>query len=137
MMPGEAFVDSNVFVRHLMGDNPEQAARATAFFLRISSGALRATTAGSAIMEVVYVLERSYGIPRSDIGQALSQLVALDHLHLPDKAVVLEALDRFVRLNVPYVDALHAAIARTSGSTKIMSFDRHFDRFPEIERIEP
>ena len=48
-----AFVDTNVFVRHLTGDPPEQAAAATAFL----SDAEELYVPDLVLAEVVFVLE--------------------------------------------------------------------------------
>ena len=47
------------------------------------------------------------------------------------------ALDLFVDLNIPYLDAYHAVAMDDLGCTQILSFDRDFDRIPGIERVEP
>lgn len=88
-------------------------------------------------MEVVFVLERTYSVPRAEISVVASEFVAMEHLEFDDKAAVLSALDAFARLNVPFVDALHVALSRAMGVSRIASYDRRFDRFDEIERIEP
>ncbi len=131
------FDDTNVFLRHLLGDHVDHSPRATAFFVDVASGKLSATTAASAIMEVVFVLERTHKVPRAEIASAISQLVTIEHIRFADKAAIVEALDSYSGMNVPFVDALHVALSRAGGITRIASFDRHFDRFPGIERVEP
>ena len=34
-------------------------------------------------------------------------------------------------------DALHAAVMRRNGIRAIVSYDRHFDELPDIERVTP
>ena len=77
-----AFVDTNVLVRHLTGDPPEMAARATAF-LRAGSQLLLTDLVAA---ETVYVLESFYETTRGDVAEALRSLVAFDSVVCVDPA---------------------------------------------------
>jgi predicted nucleic acid-binding protein len=56
-----AFVDTNILVRHLTGDPPEQARRASSFLAQAEELLLTDLVAA----EVVYVLESFYEVPRA------------------------------------------------------------------------
>jgi predicted nucleic acid-binding protein len=62
-----AFVDTNVLIRHLTGDPPEQARRASAFLARAKELLLTELVAA----EVIYVLESFYEVDRLDFAEAL------------------------------------------------------------------
>ena len=34
-------------------------------------------------------------------------------------------------------DAIHAAVMRRNGIRTVVSYDRHFDELPDIERVTP
>jgi predicted nucleic acid-binding protein len=55
-----AFLHTNVLIRHLTGDPPEQAARAT----RLLSQAQQLLLPDLIVAEIVYVLESFYEVPR-------------------------------------------------------------------------
>ena len=61
-----AFVDTNILVRHLTGDPPDQAARATAFLQSEAELLLSDLIAA----ETVYVLESYYEAPRGPVAEA-------------------------------------------------------------------
>ena len=61
-----AFVDTNVLVRHLTGDPPDQAARATHLLSEVDQLLLPDLT----VTEVVYVLESFYEVHRLDFADA-------------------------------------------------------------------
>ena len=67
-----AFIDTNVLVRHLTGDPPEMAARASAYLRRERELLLTDLVAA----ESVYVLESFYEAPRQEVAQAMRSLVA-------------------------------------------------------------
>ena len=136
-MPPLAFLDTNVILRHLLGDNEELSPRATAFIERVDRGEVRVYTSDAVISEVVFTLERSYRQPKPLIRQGLQKLLALPGLVLPGKQRIRRVLDLYVDLNLPYLDAHHVVLMEQLGLTEIVSFDHHFDRVPGILRAEP
>jgi len=62
-----AFIDTNVLVRHLTGDPPDMAARATAYLENENELLLTDLVAA----ETVYVLESFYETPRHEVAEAL------------------------------------------------------------------
>jgi predicted nucleic acid-binding protein len=128
-----AFVDTNILVRHLTGDPPDLAARATAY-LRLETQLLL-TDLNAA--ETLYVLESFYEAPRDQTAQALRSLVALDSVVCVDHALLLRAIEVFETERVDFAEAYLVACAESTGVGKVASFDRSLDRVRSIERIEP
>ncbi|MDO8186855.1 PIN domain-containing protein [Conexibacter sp. JD483] len=62
-----AFLDTNVIVRHLTGDPPEQAARATA----VLATAERLLLSDLIVAECVYVLQSFYEVGRARIAELM------------------------------------------------------------------
>jgi len=88
----------------------------------------------SVLAECVFVLESFYEHPRRDIASALSRLISSPGMEITDTAVHLDALDRFARTKVHFVDCLIAATA-TSENIPVASFDQDFRKFSDI-RVE-
>lgn len=88
-------------------------------------------------METLFVLERSYRYPKGEVRDAVLSVFMLDRIHKPNRRRVEQALETFVSLNIPYADAYHAALMAELGSTRIVSFDRDFDRVPGVHWMEP
>ena len=131
------FLDTNIFLRHLCADHPDHSPRATAFLARIERGELKAHTADTVIFETVFTLQRLYKQPKPAIRDALLPLIDLPGIVLPGKRRFHTVFDLYVRLNLPCADAYHAVLAEHLGATKIVSFDRDFDRVPNLAREEP
>lgn len=136
-MPATVFLDTNVLLRHLLQDHPEQSPRATALVGRIENGEVRVRVADTIVFEVVFTLERSYRIPNARIRDELAVLLDLPGLELPEKRRMLRAFELYVDRNISFADAFHAALIEQIGLTDIVSFDGDFDRVPGIRRIEP
>ena len=131
LAPVSAFVDTNIVVRHLTGDPPDMAARATAYLA--SEPELLLTDLVAA--ETVYVLESFYEAPRHQVAEAVRSLIA--SAVCVDPALVLRAAEVYETDRIDFADAYQVACAESTGVGKIVSFDRSLDRVPSIERLEP
>lgn len=128
-----AFVDTNILVRHLSGDPPDMAARASAYLG--SENALLLTDLVAA--ETVYVLESFYEAPRHQVAEALRSLVAFESVVCVDPALLLRAAEVYETYRIDFAEAYLVACAESTGIGKVASFDRTLDRVPSIERVEP
>ena len=131
------FLDTNVLLRHLLGDVPGQSERATAYITRVEAGELIVRTAETVIMETVFTLERTYKIPKSAIREQLSALIGLPNLQLAGKHILAEVFEVYVERNLSFIDAYHVVMLPRWGLSTILSFDQGPDRAPGIRRIEP
>ncbi|MCG3776180.1 MAG: tRNA(fMet)-specific endonuclease VapC [Nitrospira sp.] len=133
------FIDANVILRFITGDQAEMAARAYRLFESVRDGSTEVTICEAVVAECVHVLSSriNYNLPRSAIREHLMNILALEGLTLPNKPTYYEALDLFVAHNIDFVDALNVAHMNRLGITEILSFDRDFDRVPNITRVEP
>ena len=128
-----AFVDTNLLVRHLTGDPPEMATRATAF-LRHERDLLLTDLVAA---ETVYVLESFYEAPRDDVAQALRSLVAFESIVCVDPALLLRAIEVYETDRIDFAEAYLVACAESTGVRRIASFDQSIDRVDTVDRIEP
>ena len=128
-----AFVDTNILIRHLTGDPPEMAARATAY-LRSESGLLLTDLVAA---ETVYVLESFYEAPRDQVANAMRSLLSFDTVICVDSALLLRAIEVYETDRVDFAEAYLVACAETTGVGRVASFDRSLDRVSTVERIEP
>ena len=128
-----AFVDTSILVRHLTGDPPEMAARATAY-LR-STDELLLTDVIAA--ETVYVLESFYEAPRGQVAEALRSIAAFESVVCVDPALLLRAAEVYEVDRVDFTEAYLVACAESTGVGVVASFDQSIDRVSSIERVEP
>ncbi len=127
------FVDTNVLVRHLTGDPPEQGARATRFLAE--SKAILLTDL--IVAECVYVLESVYGAPRPQIARAVRSILAFEEIRAVDVELLLRAVEVYEVDRLDFAEAYLVATAERSGVNAITSFDRSIDRVSTVRRIEP
>jgi predicted nucleic acid-binding protein len=128
-----AFVDTNVLVRHLTGDPPEQAARAT----RLLAEAEQLLLADLIVAEVVYVLESFYEVPRPRVAELVRAIIAFPAIGVADESLLLRALEVYEVHRLDFADAYLVAQAEAAGVDAVVSFDKAIERVTTVRRVEP
>lgn len=108
-------IDTNVILRFLLNDVPEQAEQAKAV---IEAGAF---TTIEVIAEVVYILRKVYQSDREKIYLAIMQVA--DEVFIPEHDVLVYAMDFFRVRNLDFVDCVLAARVLLEDET-MFSFDK-------------
>ena len=111
-------VDTNVVVRYLTGDHPEQAAKARA---AIDGGPVFAST--TVMLESEWVLRSVYGFNGTEVAAALRSFSGLPNVSIESPVLLAEALDR-AQKGVDFADALHLGAA--ARCEVMLTFDRRF-----------
>ena len=132
-----AFLDTNILLRHLLQDHPDQSPRATAYLARVEQGEIQVRTADTVVFETVFTLQRQYRRSRREIRDTVLPLFELPGIILPGKRRLRGVFDLYVDRNLPFADAYHAVLMSGLQLTEIVTFDREFDRLPGLRRIEP
>jgi predicted nucleic acid-binding protein len=128
-----AFLDTNVLIRHLTGDPPAQARRATAFLERADELLLPDLI----VAEVVYVLESFYEVKPKRVAELVRAVIAFPAIVVVAEPLLLRALEVYEVDRIDFAEAYLVAIAEAGAVESIASFDRSIDRVTTIRRIEP
>ena len=128
-----AFIDTNILVRHLTGDPPELARRASEF---LASGE-RLLLTDLVLAECVFVLESFYEVERAQVAALMRAAVALPAIATVDPASLLRALEVYEVDRLDFAEAYLVAQAEATGVREIVSFDRTIDRIDSVTRREP
>ena len=123
-------IDTNVLVRLLVRDDPEQVDAAEKF---VAPGAW---TSFLVLMETVWVLESVYGLSRPQIGIVVGMLVEHDRITLQHEDAVRRANAAFERHpSVGFSDCLIVEAARKAGHIPVGTFDKVLSRLEGTERL--
>ena len=121
MIAFEGSLDANVLLRLLLNDIPSQHSAAEAL-LNKAKGQL--AVADTAIIEVVFVLERHYEFPRPAIAEALEGLTSLTALNC-NCSLVEKAMPVFVKnSSLSFEDCCLAVYAELNNARPLWTFDR-------------
>jgi predicted nucleic acid-binding protein len=135
------FIDTNVFLRFLTGDDAAKAEACRALLTRIGSNQEDAFTSETVVAEVFYVLTRSrggYRVDRVELAQRMRPLLHMSGMAMPAKTGVLRALEVYeAHPDLDFEDALSVAHMEGRSISEIVSYDRGFDSVAGVTRIEP
>lgn len=123
-------IDTNVLVRLIVRDDPEQVRSAEAF---VTSGAW---VSHLVLAETMWVLDAVYERSAGQIASALDLLLNHKDLSLQDADVVGSALERFKkRPALGFSNCLTLEIARKAGHLPLGTFDRDLARLDGAQRL--
>ena len=120
-------LDTNVIVRYLVGDHPEQAEAARVLLEGLIPGN-PGFICREVVMEVGWVLERAYRFTRAQIAEALMDLTASDSLVVEHADDVAAAAYRYRQGGVGFSDLMVLAAAERAGAVPLYTFDRRLAR---------
>jgi predicted nucleic-acid-binding protein len=110
-------LDTNLLVRLLTGDDPEQARR-VADLIDASPACFVPITV---VLELEWVLRGAYRLERGAVIAALEGLMAIRQVHLEQEDLVRQAL-AWHQQGLDFADALH--LLRSEGCARFATLDR-------------
>ena len=131
-MSKRRIVDTNLILRYLVQDNEKQAKAAQKLFEACDRGEVTVVVLPVVLAECVFVLESFYKHARGDIASVLGKLISAPGIAIDGGAIHLDALERYRKTKVHFVDC---AIAATAAAEKIpvASFDGDFGKFGDVD----
>lgn len=133
-----AFADTNLFLRYLTNDLPEQADAVERLLDRAASGEVVLATTPLVIAEIVWTLESFYEQPRESTREMVIAVLNTPGLQVKAADEVLQAIVWYAEKRVDFVDAYHAAWMLAEDVSTAYTFDRkHFSRFENLTVLPP
>jgi predicted nucleic acid-binding protein len=129
-------VDTNVLVRFFSGDPPGMAQKARNLVSQADSGHVTLVVLPIILAEVVYTFESFYKMDRRRVAEHLLAFIQCRGIEAVETDRVRDALCRCRDRNAHFADAYLAASA-VALKEPIASFDRDFDKFSDLRRLEP
>ena len=127
-------VDTNLIVRYLVQDHEKHAKAAGKLFDACDRGEVVIVMLPTVLAECVFVLESFYEHPRGAIVAALGRLIASPGVEISGMEIHLDALRRYQKTRVHFVDCLIAATS-TAQDIPVATFDEDFRKFADV-RVE-
>ena len=123
-------IDTNVVLRYLLGDHPEFSPKAEAFMFDVSQGVKKVAILDVVIVECIYVMEKYYKIPKTEIVEKLSGILNFSGIANPNRSEILEALLKYETSKIDIVDCILAA--RSSPEKVVISFDKDMKKLKAV-----
>lgn len=123
-------LDTNLLVRLLTGDDPEQARR-VADLIDASPACFVPITV---VLELEWVLRGAYRLERGSVIAALEGLMAIRQVHLEQEDLVRQAL-AWHQQGLDFADALH--LLRSEGCARFATLDRALAKTTAGLQLQP
>ena len=116
-------LDTNILVRYITQDDPQQAARASRLIEDRCTSASPGRVAHIVLCELVWVLRRAYGYGKPQVVSVLEQILVTAELEVEDEGLAFQALDAYREGSADFSDYLLALSNRAAGCETTYSFD--------------
>lgn len=134
MKAERCFAGTNLFLRYLTNDVPEQADAFERVLQRAATGDITLVTNSLVLAEIIWTLESYYHLSPLEIQEKILAILNTPGLEVVDGNLVLQAVLWYVEKSVDFIDAYNAAWMIDREISAIFTFDRkHFSRFEGIK----
>lgn len=117
-------IDANVILRFFLEDDEDQFLKAKAFMQRLEVAREDALITEIVFAEVVWVLNKVYGIPRREISDKFSKVLNYKGIKtILDKGIFIDSLRLYAEQPMDIQDIFLAVFARNNDHS-IVTFDR-------------
>ena len=129
-------LDTNILLRLFVPDQPGQVAAARTLVLEELSADRPGFVCREVILELAWVLRRSYGFTSAQIATAVNDLLLSAVLQVEAAGDVAEAAWECRLGGADFADRMIAAAARRAGALPLYTFDRKAARLPGVTLLE-
>jgi len=131
------FLDTNIFLRFFLKENESVFKDLERLFNEIISGNIICVSNSIIIAEVIWVLDKFYEWDKGKICENVELILNTPNIRFKERSIIIGAVNLYREKNINFIDAYSYFFMRANGINKIYSFDRDFDKLPDIKRLEP
>ena len=117
-------IDTNVLVRYIVQDDPEQSHAATQFLESTCSSERPGWVCLIVLCELVWVLTRAYGYHRTTVADVIERLLSTTELEIEQSTVVWRSARDFREGTAEFADYLIGHLNAHFGVEYTITFDR-------------
>jgi predicted nucleic-acid-binding protein len=130
-MSKRRLIDTNLIIRYLVQDHKKHAQATEKLFEACDRGEIKIVLLPAVLAECVFVLESFYQHRREEIAPALAKLISSPGVEISDVEIQLDALQRYGKTKIHFVDCLIAASA-AADNIAVATFDQDFRIFTDV-----
>lgn len=128
-------LDTNVLVRLLVGDDPEQARLARDAIARAERNSDPLFVSLTVVLELEWVLRASYRYSKEQVLATVSALLEARELEFQEEASVERALHYYRESGADFAECMHLGCAATAARIPLWTFDRRAARLPDARAL--
>lgn len=134
-MKTKIFIDTNIWLRYIIGDQKEQFNACQKLFNLNEQGKLRLYSSTIVLMEVVYTLTSFYKVSREQIISDLKGILSSRNLTIIEKTNFSKALEIFETQNIKLTDCL--IVSQLPKSVSLCTYDTDFKKIKNLPLTTP
>lgn len=124
----ELYLDTNVVLRYLLGDIPDQFKEAKKIIEAIENGDTTGFLSILVINELIWILEKYYHLKRNVYIPKLLKLFLIDRIKIMEvkKDILTKILERMQKQKIDFTDLY---LAHSAPKQQIVSFDEDLKKY--------
>jgi predicted nucleic-acid-binding protein len=126
-------IDTNILIRFLIGDDEQQAKKVYNIFKKVESEKNELFVPLLVILELIWVLESVYEIPRTEILDSISELILMPILKFEHQSALQQFTHAAQGNRYGLSDLLIAYSAKAQGCETVITFDKEASQFNLFE----
>lgn len=126
-------LDTNILIRYLAQDDPVQSSKAREIIEEWLTEEEPGFVSVVAMVETVWVLDRSYGLAPHQIAAAVERILQAEVLLVQNEQEVFTAMVALKQGRRSFADALIAELGTRAGFVRTLTFDHKALRLPGFE----
>lgn len=123
------FVDTNYFLRLLIGEKTDQFQKVYALFVQALAGDVHLVTSCVVIFEIYWVLSSFYEKDKESCINALRKVLAMEFVDFPERNMLLEATQIFSETSLDLEDCYNIVFFRNTYQGTFATFDKKIISF--------
>lgn len=123
-------VDTNFLVRFLVGDDPKQSAIVYDILKEVEDQKTTLHVPVLVVLELIWVLDSAYEIPRDDIVESLDQLILMPIFTFENLNSIQQSIQDATHSKYDLSDLLIANTAKEAGCKSVLTFDKKASKHP-------
>ncbi len=131
-MPG---LDTNVLVRWLVEDDPDQTEQVQALLVAVHASAKPLFVPATVVLELEWVLRSRYRFDKPQVLSAFTALLETHELEFQSEAAVERALHLYRAGGAEFADCLHAGLCGAADRWPLLTFDKKAARLANVELV--
>lgn len=129
-------LDTNILVRYIVRDDPDQTALATELIESKCTEAEPGFVCQLVLAELFWVLSRGYGYSKPVLVEALTRLLAAVEMDIEGISEAWTALRMYESGSADFADYLIGCRGRSAGCSATFTFDRRASGSPLFQIVE-
>ena len=116
-------VDTNAFLIFLLADVPPQTKDVKSLFLEAKNRKIKLFVPSIVIFEIIFSLEKYYGLDKKTVGQKLDMILSSDYLDVENREAFLLGLEIYSQEKISFTDCYLVARSRLKEYS-LFTFDQ-------------